>query len=233
MDKLKSTAEEPVKVVDNGEEIYLIPSVLDKNLVYYCDDCHLYHLNPSVDLNDVLPYEAKKNGMELPSKSGLQLIIEGYRDLIGEECIEENNSRGELAQAASCYAMPQGLRLLYDKKGPAERVPEQWPDSWYTSWWKPLPDNRIEELVKAGALIVMEIDRLLNTQENKRFPEIDLQSLCNNQAKLLDCITAGIDYVEEDLANMGDYARDTWHDLKEAAQIVRTCTKRNENEQNN
>lgn len=209
MDKFKSISEEPVKVVDNGEEIYLTSSVLNKNLVYYCEDCHLFHLNPSVNMNDVLPYEVRKNGIEQPTESGIQLIVKGYRSLIGEEYIEENNSQGELAQAASCYAMPQGLRLLHDKEGPAKRVPEQWPDSWYISWWKPSPDNRIEELVKAGALIAMELDRLLNTQENKRFPEINLQSLRNNQAKLLDCITAGIDYVEEDLSNMGDYARET------------------------
>lgn len=232
MDKLKLTSKEPVKVVDNGEEISLIPSVLDKNLVYYCDDCHLYHLNPSVDMNDVLPYEVQRNGMELPSKSGLQLIIEGYRNLIGEEYVEENNSQGELAQAASCYAMPQRLRLLHDEEGAARRVPEQWPDSWYMSWWKPSPDNRMEELIKAGTLIAMELDRLLNTQENKKFPEKNLQSLRNNQSELLRCITSGIDYVEEDLHNMGDYARDTWHDLKKAERIIKTCTQKKKSDKN-
>lgn len=40
-----------------------------------------------------------------------------------------------------------------------------WP--WDKSWWKPTPDDRIRELIKAGALIAAEIDRLqrLNKEE--------------------------------------------------------------------
>ena len=33
-----------------------------------------------------------------------------------------------------------------------------WP--WNLIWWKPTPNDRIRELVKAGALIAAEIDRL-------------------------------------------------------------------------
>jgi hypothetical protein len=31
---------------------------------------------------------------------------------------------------------------------------------WGESWWKPTPEDRVRELVKAGALIAAEIDRL-------------------------------------------------------------------------
>lgn len=58
----------------------------------------------------------------------------------------------ELASAAACYAMPQEYR-----KG----MP--WP--WDKKWWKPTPNDRIRELVKAGALIVAEIDRLKRKAE--------------------------------------------------------------------
>lgn len=58
---------------------------------------------------------------------------------------------GHLAMAAVCYALP-----------PTERRPRHvfsfWP--WHSSYWKPTPDDRVRELVKAGALIAAEIDRL-------------------------------------------------------------------------
>ncbi len=40
-----------------------------------------------------------------------------------------------------------------------KRVPVPWPASWHPRWWKPTGDRR-RDLVKAGALIVAEIERL-------------------------------------------------------------------------
>ena len=57
---------------------------------------------------------------------------------------DDEHATGELADAAACYAL--GVRT------------PRWP--WGTDWWKPSPDNRVRELVKAGALIVAEIERL-------------------------------------------------------------------------
>jgi hypothetical protein len=57
----------------------------------------------------------------------------------------------ELARAAACYAMPAMYRAYVDPMCPAD-----WP--WHRGHWK--PGNRIRELVKAGALIAAEIDRL-------------------------------------------------------------------------
>lgn len=71
---------------------------------------------------------------------------------------DDEHTDGSLASAAACYALPPA-----DRK---QRVLGQllvdalWPDSWDFHWWKPKPRNRVRELVKAGALIVAEIERL-------------------------------------------------------------------------
>lgn len=65
----------------------------------------------------------------------------------------------QLALAASCYALPEKHRTYtYEKKSPF-----RWP--WDEPWWKPSPKDRKRELIKAGALIAAEIDRL---QEQER-----------------------------------------------------------------
>lgn len=66
---------------------------------------------------------------------------------------DDLHSMDELAAAAACYAMPDCKRL----KTPFG-TPIQWP--WKAAEWKPDRANRIRELVKAGALIVAEIERL-------------------------------------------------------------------------
>jgi len=63
---------------------------------------------------------------------------------------------GELAEAAACYAMPEKVRNtdIWDFSV-RYRI---WP--WDEGYWKPTPEDRVGELVKAGALIAAEIDRL-------------------------------------------------------------------------
>lgn len=53
---------------------------------------------------------------------------------------------GQLIEAAICYA---------DCYGPHSHKPERWPE-----WWDWKPKDRIRNLVRAGALIAAEIDRL-------------------------------------------------------------------------
>ncbi|MGY0723549.1 ead/Ea22-like family protein [Klebsiella pneumoniae] len=60
---------------------------------------------------------------------------------------------GELADAAGCYALSSEL---FDCAG---EPPRPWP--WPDEWWK--PTNRRRDLVKAGALILAEIERLDRT----------------------------------------------------------------------
>lgn len=63
----------------------------------------------------------------------------------------------ELSQAAACYVTPAKDRLFSHAMAPNKPV-HLWP--WPPEWWKPTPDDRIRELVKAGALIIAEIERL-------------------------------------------------------------------------
>jgi hypothetical protein len=58
---------------------------------------------------------------------------------------------GDLAQAAACYAAPRFHSNTELKVGPIG-----WPWSW--EWWK--PKDRRRDLVRAGALILAEIERL-------------------------------------------------------------------------
>lgn len=69
----------------------------------------------------------------------------------------------ELAIAACCYA--NLARRQADGSEPPMGAPNAWP--WDYSWWKPTTEP-IRNLVKAGALIAAEIDRL---QRAARPPE--------------------------------------------------------------
>lgn len=91
--------------------------------------------------------------LESCPSAGVKLIAqERIRQISDEGWTPEHDAehtQGEMARAASCYAIPPEGRL---------KVPLRWP--WDLKWWKPSPDNRERELVKAGALIAAEIDRL-------------------------------------------------------------------------
>ena len=84
---------------------------------------------------------------------------------------DDQHSTGDLARAAAAYALGDWcLEPDLSFYGEDDGTPHQilvcdirvrvrvWP--WYMDWWKPSPDDRIRELVKAGALIVAEIERL-------------------------------------------------------------------------
>ncbi len=83
------------------------------------------------------------NGVELIAAEREQQI-----DSIGWDAEhDDDHSDGALWYAARCYL---GLRLSNT------RVPREWP--WDTGDFK--PKSRVENLVRAGALIAAEIDRL-------------------------------------------------------------------------
>lgn len=50
----------------------------------------------------------------------------------------------------------------------ARAIPRQWPFTWWLDWWKPTTYRR--DLVKAGALILAEIERL---DRREGVPSID------------------------------------------------------------
>lgn len=75
---------------------------------------------------------------------------------------DDKQNADELACAAAVYALPARLREL--RVRPLAAATEftlreiLWP--WNRQWWKPTVADRVRELVKAGALIAAEIDRL-------------------------------------------------------------------------
>lgn len=89
--------------------------------------------------------------------TGIELIaIERRRQVNDLEWTPDHDDAHEdqsLALAAVCYALPpDGVREFL--------LRSLWPESWDVGWWKPDEEDRVRELVKAGALIAAEIDRL-------------------------------------------------------------------------
>lgn len=97
--------------------------------------------------------------------SGVDLIAHERRRQIEKEGWTTHQDRSykahELVRAAITYAMPEEIRELSVFNGKQSLRSFFWPFS--EGWWKPTPDTRIRELVKAGALIAAEIDRIRGT----------------------------------------------------------------------
>ena len=109
-----------------------------------------------------------QTGIELiAAERQRQITVEGY-----DAAHDAAHIHGEIAKAAACYAdfacpTEERIKQLPLQRGLADpetfyplrvQVPVNWP--WATEYWKPSPESRIRELVKAGALIAAEIDRL-------------------------------------------------------------------------
>jgi len=73
---------------------------------------------------------------------------------------DDTYESGEIAGAAACYARHVNARGWVYKGNPSsyqlETEPNNWP--WDPEWWKPVSPRR--DLVRAGALILAEIDRI-------------------------------------------------------------------------
>lgn len=68
---------------------------------------------------------------------------------------DDSHVNRELSRAAACYAVGQPDIILTFEGGQKGSV-KVWP--WHRDWWKPSDARR--NLVKAGALILAEIERL-------------------------------------------------------------------------
>lgn len=66
---------------------------------------------------------------------------------------DDQHASGQLAAAAGSYALAKHPRLLWVG---GNEFPLTWP--WHRRWWK--PKDRRRDLIRAGALIVAEIERL-------------------------------------------------------------------------
>ena len=83
--------------------------------------------------------------------NGVELIAAERKRQIEQEGFsaekDDRYTKKQLQSAAICYLVPVLKELV-------------WPQDWSLLWWKPTPNDRIRELIKAGALIAAEIDRL-------------------------------------------------------------------------
>ena len=110
-------------------------------------------------------------------KTGAELITDERERQKSEEGWSSEHdaqwTREELVFAACTYALKSNTTQTKIKLGlnegeilpnaprspEGQLIPWLWPH-WDYAWYKPCPDDRIRELVKAGALIAAEIDRL-------------------------------------------------------------------------
>lgn len=102
-------------------------------------------------------------------KTGIELIAEERAAQVTREGWtaehDDKHDAGELASAAACYTVHASCQIHpYDGNGIEDigTVP-WWP--WDRSWWK--PKDPIRNLVRAGALIAAEIDRLQRKQSSE------------------------------------------------------------------
>jgi hypothetical protein len=89
------------------------------------------------------------------SRGAYMILAERQRQVQAEHWTAEHDSghtHGELALAAICYACPPSRKTWR-----ARLRRTLWP--WSPFWWK--PKDRLADLVRSGALIAAEIDRIL------------------------------------------------------------------------
>jgi len=109
--------------------------------------------------------------MHIPSRTGSERIrFERWRQLVFKGFSFDHDDRhvdGELAMAALAYVNAGLVSQCRPNTRVVLALPNNalgWP--WGRSEWKP-SDDPIENLVRAGALIAAEIDRLLRLREEK------------------------------------------------------------------
>ena len=92
----------------------------------------------------------------------IDIIKERRRQIAAEGWTPEHDDEhtdGSLALAAGSYCESAARpKILARKPGGAFAIPKLWPQSWSRDWWKPKSPR--EDLVRAGALIIAEIERI-------------------------------------------------------------------------
>lgn len=106
--------------------------------------------------------ERDKWGVAFPDWDGAALIASERKRQINEEGRtrehDAEHDDGSLGRAGACYA-DDIASVIEGSNDPNDLGPHPfwpWPDG-----WKPTHDDPIRQLVKAGALLAAEIDRLL------------------------------------------------------------------------
>ena len=97
--------------------------------------------------SSTIPTEMSKAAQDIVAERRRQVEAEGWTP---EH--DDTHSHGEMAFAAAAYTLHAAATFR------PYTVPGVWP--WDRSWWKPSEGDRRRDLVKAGALILAEIERL-------------------------------------------------------------------------
>ena len=100
---------------------------------------------------DAILAEVRAQGVKSLSNAVQSVIAERQRHQSAEGWTPEHDdqySKSQLLWASSCYV----LNAIH----PFNRIPFDWP--WTPEWWKPTNPRR--DMVKAGALILAEIERI-------------------------------------------------------------------------
>ena len=106
---------------------------------------------PQTPATDAFLAEVLAQVVKSPSNAVQSVIAERQRHQSAEGWTPEHDdqySKSQLLWASSCYV----LNAIH----PFNRIPFDWP--WTPEWWKPTNPRR--DLVKAGALILAEIERI-------------------------------------------------------------------------
>lgn len=99
---------------------------------------------------------------EVQTKAAADVLEERQRQIEKEGWTAQHDDEhylGDIALAAGSYAVNAGAALHFnggDTSLVSDSPPYTWP--WDSDWWK--PSNSRRDLVKAGALILAEIERL-------------------------------------------------------------------------
>lgn len=108
---------------------------------------------------------------DLPIDGAGLIIAERARQIAVEGWSEEHDDAhndGELAAAGAAYALNAADQIHpYSQGDGGNEQPFCWP--WDGQWWK--PKDPLRDLVRAGALIAAEIDRLLRVEAKHDRPE--------------------------------------------------------------
>lgn len=165
-----------VRVTHENDDCYLIPTLIGSmrmnrgDMLVVAEGGAPYPYTPEafekayMPLRGSQPIEMAMNAIDLiKAERERQVSSKGWTP---EHDLE--HERGELAKAGACYALAGPVGTAYGKPyldgSRSTQVLKNgcllfWP--WTMEWWHPTPDDRLRELVKAGALIAAEIDREL------------------------------------------------------------------------
>lgn len=97
----------------------------------------------------------QKDFMKRIPRVWIKAMIERQRQIDAEgftSVHDDQHTNGELAKAAACYAFPEFSQMM-------------WPTLWLRDWFKPSPENRKREIIKAMALLAAEYERLERMEE--------------------------------------------------------------------